>query len=126
MALHDPVQDSINRQIRSAIPARRFGIAGQVDRLVEQGELTPEAGERVSLDARANFERDRRIAAEREEARRAALEEKEAQAFLRRRQGEASLVAANAALAKARPGGNKVSADALTHELSTPIEPTVW
>ena len=115
MALHDPVQDSINRQIRSAIPARTrsFGIAGRVQDLVTKGELSPEAGERVSLNARANFERDKRIAEEREEARLADLEEKKSKSFLNRRQGEASLATANAALAKARTGGNRIGEEGL-------------
>jgi len=116
MALHDPAQDEINQQLRSSIPARRFGIAGQVQDLVGKGELTPEAGERVSLNARANFERNQRLAREQEEARRVALEQKRSKAFLNRRQGQASLATANAALAKARKtaaGGDKATKEAL-------------
>jgi len=122
MALHDPVQDDINRQLRSAIPARQFGIAGQVQDLVGRGELSPEAGERVSLNARANVERDQRLAREREEARRAELEKKRAKAFLDRRQGQASLATANAALAKARPGANKIGDEGLAALSFSPEE----
>lgn len=117
MALHDPVQDDINRQIRSAIPARtrsrRFGIAGQVEDLVSRGELTPEAGERISLNARANFERDRRIASNAEEARQAKLEESRSLAEKRKFEGQSRLVLANAALAKTRAGGDRIGEEGL-------------
>jgi hypothetical protein len=147
MALHDPVQDEINRQIRASLSARRTPQERELLRLPRTEDITnipPEGVESVleradrslgrvfTTTVKGESARDkafrlrkeeglRRFLAEREAGRvrredqQSTIRGKDALAQMREMQGRASLITANAALAKARTGakGDRASADAL-------------
>jgi hypothetical protein len=146
MALHDPVQDEINRQIRASLSARRTPQERELLRLPRTEDITnipPEGVESVleradrslgrvfTTTVKGESARDkafrlrkeggfRRFLAERKadrarrEAQQSTIKGRDALAQMRERQGRASLITANAALAKARTGGTDgISEEAL-------------
>lgn len=107
MALHDPVQDEVNRQIQG----ERISTKGDPDL---RGETSRGAAFLLRQAARLKFDMEgpSRLRAKRL-AQEETLRNAESKRILRDRQGQASLATANAALAKARPGANNIGEEGL-------------